>query len=295
MLDRKTKLQAIFCSLATLFMVGVYTLPIPSLANDNIVTCEPTPENTRPLSIQGNWSEGKVTIANTSNVCIFKMWAFSTQGTLGSQTYYDSKSIIVNPGQTVELLVNTPDCGQYYQLAVVKGEFDGFPTGQAVGTMPLLWSQSDVRACVTPSVSPSVAPSPSVSVSPTEIPTPTVAAIARRATTVSPTATPTPTNTQTPTSGSTSTQNPTATPTVTPTPTTSQSQTVSATATPTPTPRVLAANTVSATPTPVQTKGGKMVYEPANPKTTPTTGPGLISMLLFIPSAVGGLLLRKKA
>lgn len=307
MLDKHTKSRALFCIFATMFLLGVYTLPITSFALDEVTTgphCDPTAENTRPLNISGNWAEGKTTITNTSNVCIFKVWTFSLQGERGAQTYYDSKSIIIDPGQSVDMLVNIPECGQHYQLNVVRGDFT-FPTGEQYTDKPLLWSEYGMRACPSPSVTvtPSVSQSPSVTAtSPTESP------IARTipTATATPTATPTPTNTPTPTQQATtstttgSTQNPTATPTATPTPTsTPRPNQTNATATPTPTtrPAVHSGIVVTATPTPQvlsNTKGGQTVYAPTPVASTPTTGPGLVSLLLMIPSAIGGILLRKK-
>lgn len=46
---------------------------------------------------------------------------------------------------------------------------------------------------------------------------------------------------------------------------------------------------------PATTKGGLPVYPPAKVTTTPSTGPEAFSLIALIPSAVGGMLLRRKS
>jgi uncharacterized repeat protein (TIGR01451 family) len=60
---------------------------------------------------------------------------------------------------------------------------------------------------------------------------------------------------------------------------------------PTKTPvRVIPAKSIPAT-----TKGGQPVYQPPRTETTPETGPELLALLGFIPTAIGGHILRKKS
>lgn len=52
---------------------------------------------------------------------------------------------------------------------------------------------------------------------------------------------------------------------------------------------------ITATANPTTTKGGLPVYPPTKATTTPNTGPESIALIGLIPSAIGGLLLRRKA
>lgn len=149
-----------------------------------------------------------VQMVNTSKTCAYKVGIASYKAyehytkSVYSQTYYGSKTIILQPGQSWIYTVRVPSCA--YQVDVYFGNtlksfpnYAGTYTGQ--GRLLDAWFYPDKtnkvqlpmckKVVVTPTPTPSV--TPTVTPTPTPTPTPTV--------TTTPTPTPTPTASPTPT------------------------------------------------------------------------------------------------
>lgn len=264
--------------------VGVLSFANALSLNAQAESCNPQPYNTTPLLITGDWSKGSVTVVNNSSSCKFTVWAYSTKGYLPrdpnnkdwlmTQTYFDSKSVYLHPGETKTIQVAMPECGNYYQLDAVVGNYS-FPVGHRYELKPDLYGVYGFLACPTPV--PTVMPTPIPTAVPTPIPTQV------------PTPTPTPVPTATPVVTPVPTQAPTPTPTVVPNPT--------ATPVPSPSQQPITQNITQNVTQQVLSEKTEthVVYPVAAVTETPKTGAESLGLLALLPASLGGLWFRKKS
>lgn len=217
------------------------------------------------LSATLDWQNGTGTVTNNTTTCTYKVGIASYKGYLPYKTDPNDLNWIYTQtyyaGTTAyvkpgqTITIHVAIPGCAYQVDIFQGDIvTNFQPGN-------LYSQEGryITGWYADKLPYCTIPTPT----PTKVVTPTPT----KAVTPTPTCTPTPTVTPTPT----------ATPTVTVTPTPTQA------ATPTPTPTTI---------TVVQEV--HVVQELPKVTTTPSTGPESLSLLGLIPSAISGLILRRK-